>query len=379
MRIKDSWIIGLVSTFVFFTSCQKMDAYRDRFQKGKEISYPGIIDSVKVQSGNKRVQLTGLFVSDPKIVKYRIYWNGGLDSMERLITRTSGVDTLREIINNLPEGNTSFVLRTFDAAGNQSVPVNVSGNIYGSNYQSGIINRGFRSAVVPYFGNLIIDWLEVSASLVSTSVAYTAVDGSEKTFKTSNIASHKDTITDIKPGTNALLLSRYLPERNSIDTFTVLKADTIKIDPDPPFNRAGWVITGFSDQEPTGEGANQGRAIFAIDNNNSTFWHSEWNLAQPPYPHWITIDMGSSAVIRGIRYLARSGNTSGIPKDGKIEVSSDGVNWTAGGNFVVQNNNTVNQKIPLVQPTAAGRYIRITFLNNYSGQPWLAVAELNVY
>lgn len=377
--MKNIWIVSVILISIAFISCQKMDAYKDRFQKGKEISYPGILDSVKVRPGNGRVQLTGLLVSDPKIVKYRIYWNGGLDSLERAVTRTSGVDTVREIINNLPEGNSSFIIRTFDVENNRSVPVSASGNVYGSNYQNGIINRGMKSKEFPIPSRLIIEWLEAASNLVSTSVIYDAINGTKKTFVTVSNQAHKDTISDIKTGTNALVFSKYLPEPLSIDTFEVLKADTIKGDPFPPFDRSGWSILGFSDQEPTGEGPNQGRAIFAFDNNTSTFWHSQWNIAQPPYPHWISIDMGTSNIIRGIYLLPRTGNATGIPKDAKIEVSADGLNWTAGGNFVVQNNNSAYQKIPLSQPTISARYFKITFLNNYSGQPWLGIAELNVY
>ncbi len=360
-------------------SCQKMDAYKDRFQKGEEISYPGIMDSVKVRSGNNRAMITGLFMSDPKIVKYRIYWNGGLDSLEKNITRSAGTDTVRDIISNLPEGNSSFSIRTFDAAGNKSVLVNTSGNIYGSNYQSGIINRAYTSAEFPVPSRLIIDWLEAASNLISTSVVYDAVNGTRKVFLTSNNGAHKDTISDIKPGTNALVLSKYLPEPASIDTFQVLKADTIKGDPFPPFDRTGWTIMAFSDQEATGEGANNGRAVFAFDNTTGTFWHSRWSAPEAPYPHWVSIDMGASNVIRGVYLLPRTGNATGIPKDGKIEISTDGTNWTAAGTFTVQNSNTSYQKIPLQLPTAVTRYVRVTFLNSYTGQNYLGIAELNMY
>ncbi|SDE10069.1 DUF4998 domain-containing protein [Niabella drilacis] len=378
--MKKNWLpVFMAMMILTVAGCQKMDAYKDRFQKGKEISYPGILDSLKILPGNGRVMLTGLFMSDPKIVKYRIYWNGGLDSMDQSITRSAGVDTVRQIINNLQEGNGSFAVRTFDAAGNPSVLVNASGNIYGSNYQSGIINRGFRSAENPFFGRLIIDWLETNTTVVSTSVAYTAVDGSSKTFETRNISAHKDTITDIRPGTNALIISRYLPEPAAIDTFAVSGADTIKLDPFPPFNRAGWVITGFSDQEATGEGTANGRTLYAFDNNPATFWQSQWSGSSPAYPHWVTVDMGSSNVINGLLIWPRQNSTSGTPKDGKIEVSTDGIGWMAAGTFTVQNNNTAYQRIALSQPTAPARYVKIIFLSNYAAGPYLALAELNLY
>ncbi|MFT3902401.1 MAG: DUF1735 domain-containing protein [Niabella sp.] len=45
--------------------------------------------------------------------------------------------------------------------------------------------------------------------------------------------------------------------------------------------RTNWSIAGFSSQEANGEGPNNGRAIFAIDGNNSTFWHSQWAGSKP--------------------------------------------------------------------------------------------------
>ncbi|MGJ7033080.1 DUF4998 domain-containing protein [Niabella hirudinis] len=371
-------IIYLTVFLALVISCEKMDAYKDVFQKGKEISYPGILDSAKVLPGNGRVMITGLFTSDPKIVKYRIYWNGGLDSLEKGIIRSAGVDTVRQIIGNLPEGNTSFGIRTFDVKGNPSVLVSVSGNIYGNNYQTGIINRGIKSAEFNTAAGLVIDWIEANPTLVATSVAYTAINGSQKIFWTVDNKAHKDTIPDFKPGASIGVRSRYLPEPASIDTFTVLKADTLKIL--APFDRTNWIVTGFSDQEATGEGVNNGRAVFAFDGDPATFWHSQWDAAQPVYPHWVSVDMGTSNVISGLLIFPRQGGGgAGTPKDGKIEVSTDGTTWAAAGTFVVGNSNTAYQKIVLKQPTAAVRYVKVTFLTNYSGQPWLGIAELNMF
>lgn len=222
-------LIGAIFFPIIIASCSKMDAYKERFQKGKELSYPGILDSAQILPGNKRVMLTGLFLSDPKIVKYRIYWNGGLDSMDKSIIRSAGIDTVRQIISNLPEGNSSFGVRTFDIEGNESILVSVSGNIYGDNYQSGIINRGYTSATEISPSELAIEWLSVDPSLILTQLTYTATDNSIKQFTIFNAKAHIDTLSDYKPGTNVLVQSRYLPEPIAIDTFTVLKADTVQV------------------------------------------------------------------------------------------------------------------------------------------------------
>src|SRR4051812_48066903 len=63
-------------------ACTKMDDYKKKYEPNGAISYPGKLDSVQVFSGRNRVLLMGLFTSDPKIVKYKVYWNSKQDSIE---------------------------------------------------------------------------------------------------------------------------------------------------------------------------------------------------------------------------------------------------------------------------------------------------------
>lgn len=81
----------------------------------------------------------------------------------------------------------------------------------------------------------------------------------------------------------------------------------VEKDPTPPFSRAGWTITDFDSQESSGEGPNNGRAVFVLDNNNATFWHSQWQNAQPVLPHSVTIDMSATQVMHGVWFIPRSG------------------------------------------------------------------------
>lgn len=208
------------------SSCKKADDYKAKFQGDKEISYPGILDSVKVLPGNKRVMLTGLFTSDPKIIKYRIYWNGRNDSLEKSITRTQGVDTVREVIANLPEGGMNFEIRTFDNKGNKSVPVFANGTVYGANYNSGIINRGIVSSAFDVAkGILTINWLDADPTMLFTEITYTSTSNLTKTVKHSDKEASATIISDYKTTTEVSYRSAFLPQKNSIDTFYVLKAD----------------------------------------------------------------------------------------------------------------------------------------------------------
>lgn len=90
----------------------------------------------------------------------------------------------------------------------------------------------------------------------------------------------------------------------------------------------GVTVSDFDSEEATGEGANNGHAIHAIDNNPNTFWHTEWQAADPPYPHHITLDLGSVRGIGGYHYVPRQGNGNTRIGQYQVHYSNDGTNWT---------------------------------------------------
>ncbi len=69
------------------------------------------------------MQLSWLLISDPKISRAKIYWNNHKDSAMLDIKRTSGVDTIRYVINNIEERAYTFEVYNFDRDGNTSVEI----------------------------------------------------------------------------------------------------------------------------------------------------------------------------------------------------------------------------------------------------------------
>jgi hypothetical protein len=61
----------------------------------------------------------------------------------------------------------------------------------------------------------------------------------------------------------------------------------------------------------------------AFDANSSTEWSSQSELA----PQWLRIDLASPVVVRNL-YLAATANANEVPRDFRIEGSTDGTNWT---------------------------------------------------
>jgi len=89
-------------------------------------------------------------------------------------------------------------------------------------------------------------------------------------------------------------------------------------------NRTGWTATADS-QETVGENGAVGNAI---DGNSATIWHTQWQTANPPPPHWIVIDMKANVTVGGFKYLPRQdGVVNGRIGNYRFYISADGSNW----------------------------------------------------
>ncbi|OMP78015.1 DUF4998 domain-containing protein [[Flexibacter] sp. ATCC 35208] len=227
-----AFIIAGMLTLLF--ACTKMDEYRDKYMENGSIVYPGKMDSVAAFSGKNRAEIRGLFTSDPKITKYKVFWNSRQDSIEVPVTRTSGVDTAKVIIPDLPEGLMSFEIRTYDAHGNISIPVNTSANVYGDLYQSALINRGIANAEMQDDGSALIKWADAGsdAGTVSMRIKYTDNTGvAHDTLVLSVLTDMTTTLPAFKSGTGISYQTAYLPNATAIDTFyTAFEAFSVKAD-----------------------------------------------------------------------------------------------------------------------------------------------------
>jgi len=229
---KTAYYIIALLLLIGAAACTKIDAYKDKYTSGGSVVYPGKMDSVKILSGNKRVKLTGLFTSDPKIVKYRVFWNNRQDSIEVPIVRTTGVDTAKLIIPNLPEGLMSFEIRTYDAQGHISVPVIVAANVYGDLYQGSITNRPMVSAELQSNGSALITWSDVDANsgVVSMEIKYTdKFNKAKDTIITSVLTGLTTSLPNFQAGNAVSYSTAYLPNPTAIDKFyTAYQTHTVK-------------------------------------------------------------------------------------------------------------------------------------------------------
>jgi hypothetical protein len=145
----------------------------------------------------------------------------------------------------------------------------------------------------------------------------------------------------------------------------------------PNYNRAAWKIIDFSSEEASGEGPNNGKAMFVIDDNIQTFWHSQWQGASPGPPHYITIDMGEELTLHGVNITARQVDGVGSkPEEIQIESSLDNVTWTGAGQFTLTGVRTEQKKwLPVFVKARYIKYVVISSFNSTNAH----LAEFGAY
>ena len=351
---------------IIFSSCSKIDAYKTKYAVGGPIVYPGKMDSVKVFSGKNRVKITGLFTSDPKIVKYRIFWNSRQDSVEMPIKRTAGVDSASVFIPNLPEGLMSFEIRTYDIQGNASIPVFIAGNVYGDLYQSSLTNRGIINAALDISGAVIVHWSDVDGASGMQSIEVKYINNSNinvDTLISSKPADMYSNLPAFQQGNYFSYRSAYLPSATAIDTFFVNYSNSSNIyfinSGNPFYNKsnagrwgvlAGWTTTpnviNHNNMTTGGWCADQGGCIsmemgwdWTPSIVNGKIYET---IMLDPGTYTFSIDMGWDGTIDPVYLIAAAGNT--LPDVSNI---SSALGYSSFRNLKMQFNVTQRQAVSI--------------------------------
>jgi hypothetical protein len=227
MKIKYG-ITGCLFFLITLTACTEWDDFR-KYQVGGEIVYPGRGDTVLVASGRNRTQLLWVLSADPSVTKFRLYWNNRADSLEALVASNRIGDTVKIMIDPLPEGAYNFEMYSLDAKGNKSVPLRFNGRTFGTHYETGLLNRSISSTSYDTTLKVLkVNWNVPDTVNVNTELKYVATDSKPKTLlvgATVNVS----VISDWKSGTALSYKSSFKPDSKAIDVFTVSKYDTIAV------------------------------------------------------------------------------------------------------------------------------------------------------
>jgi hypothetical protein len=112
---------------------------------------------------------------------------------------------------------------------------------------------------------------------------------------------------------------------------------------------------------------------FAIDDNPSTLWHTQFS-PYDPLPRSITLDLGMAYDVSGLRYVPRQDNNhNGVITSYAVSVSSDGTNFTQMAAGAWADDFATKAADFAAQPA---RYVRLTALAGHAGLA--SAAELEV-
>ncbi len=363
-------IVGFIISLL--SACTEMDeSYKDFWKDGERV-YPAPADSVEVHPGRNRIELKWLIFGDPNVSKAKIFWNYKSDSLEVPFQSTGKSDTVRAMLNGLEEGSYAFTIYTYDPKGNKSIPINTVGRVYGDKYLNSLLTRILKSAF--YIGDsLVIEWGDPDGTSAGVKLIYEGLSGDSIYLNISPDA--KTTVVKdfaFHPGSIFSYQTVFIPDPMAIDTFYTAEKTVRVKGPAIDLPRTGWTATASSwDQRYANRAPSS-----AIDGNLTTSWINQISPSVP-YPHTLTIDMGTTTEgIEGISFYVAKRNET--PKTVELLVSADGVEWTSMGMSPLQNATGFWQYLDFSESQAA-RYLRVVAIAPFGSTPNVVIYEVGAY
>ncbi|KAB5486087.1 MULTISPECIES: DUF3472 domain-containing protein [Flagellimonas] len=147
----------------------------------------------------------------------------------------------------------------------------------------------------------------------------------------------------------------------------------VVLGPATELDRTGWTVIDYSTQEDQGGEGDTGRAADVLDGDLNTYWHSCWAGCSPTPPHHITIDMGAENLVDGVRFYQRQ-STGRSVENLEIQISTDNVNWTSMGDFVLAK--TADAQEVDFDTAQTFRYLKFIAKSGHDGTDNAAMAEI---
>jgi hypothetical protein len=368
-----STIFLLAGAFAMvLAACSKMDDNYKKYIVPGGLVYPGKPEFPKFYTGNYRAMIVWKRGTDPKISKARIYWNNFTDSVEIKIAPKQ--DSVGHVFSGLTESIYTYTIRTFDDADNRSVPVELTGKVFGDRYQASLLNRAISGAAIDGGNRATIFWgsADTTNGAWATEVRYTHTNGQ---VVTARFPAKKDTsyVENMQSGKGFEYRTVFVPDSLSIDTFYTaysgISPNYFQID------RAQWVATA-DNYEKTGQLPN-GAPGKVLDGKTDTYWHT--NHSQSPvtgYPHWLAFDMIRNVKVDRVVLTSRSDYFTADFTDFIIQGSNDGITWQDYGSFKLAE--MIGPQTFTLAGTPEMRYLRIWQIRA-NGAPHSHLAEFSLF
>lgn len=166
-------------------------------------------------AGHNRAKLS-FWVNRETINKCEIFWN----KRSKVLTvdlSANPKDTVKTLIEDLPEGNYTFEILTHDKDGKSSGVI-VNTRVYGDNYISSLKNRPVKQLGFVYGREPYIDWSTGYKDEAVVKLSYTGTDSKLHQLR---IAKNelKTGLPVYKKETSIEYTTAYVPETGALDTF----------------------------------------------------------------------------------------------------------------------------------------------------------------
>ena len=124
--------------------------------------------------------------------------------------------------------------------------------------------------------------------------------------------------------------------------------------------------------------SNDRRAIYAIDGNPRTVWHSQFSERIAKHPHTLVLDLGQTYEIQGFRYLARQdGSWNGAFAKTNFCVGDSPDHFTKSAVTATFKKLRTAQSADCRRPVR-GRYVLVRILSEVNNGPWASAADIGV-
>jgi hypothetical protein len=139
------------------------------------------------------------------------------------------------------------------------------------------------------------------------------------------------------------------------------------------YNSSNWSVLSFSSNQTSGD---DGKASNIIDGNLSTSWISRWSSPAAVPPHYVAIDMKNSLQITGFT-IAMESRYETKSKDIELLTSTDGINWSTAGNYVLKQ--VAGPQHVYLQAARTARYFKLVINSSWNGTNAANIAEIAAF
>ena len=137
-------------------------------------------------------------------------------------------------------------------------------------------------------------------------------------------------------------------------------------------DKSEWTVVSYDSQQ----GGNE-QAAFAIDDDENTIWHTQYNPTTPDCPHELVIDMKQTYRITAFSYKGRKDGSNGRVQRYEVYFSNSRYLWgepAASGTF----NNSADKQTVSIPSKPEARYMKFLVRSVVDNKGYASAAELYV-